>query len=110
MRRTRRCRRMGLHESDSGNLPNASEGPAGVTVKFMLRDNAQTIAMWPHAFALELEMRLGAEMHLALRMRNTGDTPFTTSGALHNYFAVGDIEHVAVKGLDGVEYLDTVGA
>jgi glucose-6-phosphate 1-epimerase len=48
-------------------------------------------------------------MHLALCVKNTGDEPFTMSGALHSYFAVGEITQVTVDGLDGVEYLDTVG-
>jgi glucose-6-phosphate 1-epimerase len=90
-------------------LTAASEGDAGVMMKFGLKDDAETRRMWPHAFALEMEMQLGAEMHLALRMTNTGDAPFTISGALHSYFAVGDIGRVTVEGLDGVEYLDTVG-
>jgi glucose-6-phosphate 1-epimerase len=54
-------------------------------------------------------MRLGAEMHLSLCMQNTGVTPFTVSGALHTYLAIGDIHRVTIEGLDGAEYLDTVG-
>lgn len=88
---------------------SASEDSAAVSLVFRLQDDAETRKLWPHAFRLELEMRLGKEPHLSLRMRNTGDRPFTITGALHTYIAVGDISKVAVSGLDHMEYLDTVG-
>jgi glucose-6-phosphate 1-epimerase len=90
-------------------LTEASEDAAGVTLKFALHESEDTRRLWPQAFHVELEMRLGAEMRLSLRMDNTGGTPFTVSGALHTYLAVGDIHRVTVEGLDGAEYLDTVG-
>jgi glucose-6-phosphate 1-epimerase len=90
-------------------LTEAAEDAEGVMLKFSLRENEETRRLWPQAFHLELEMRLGTEMHLSLRMENTGNTPFTISGALHTYLAVGDIQRVTVEGLDGAEYLDTVG-
>lgn len=111
----------GPHEADTSlpahgfvrnrvwELAGSSETPSGVTLKFTLRDDAETRCLWPHAFALKLEMLIGRELHLALRMENTGDAPFTTTSALHTYLAVGDIRRVSIEGLDGAEYLDTVG-
>ncbi|OAI56075.1 hypothetical protein AYO49_04875 [Verrucomicrobiaceae bacterium SCGC AG-212-N21] len=111
----------GPHETDASlpghgfvrirfwELTDASEDDAGVTLKLALQDDAETRRKWPHAFRLELEMRLGAEMHLALRVSNTGDAPYEITGALHTYLTVGDIHRVTVEGLDGAEYLDTVG-
>jgi glucose-6-phosphate 1-epimerase len=90
-------------------LTEASENETGVTLKFALHENEETRRLWPHPFNLDLTMQLGAEMHLSLRMENTGNTPFTISGALHTYLAVGEIHRVTVQGLDGAEYLDTVG-
>lgn len=90
-------------------LAGASESEVGVTMTFVLEDDEETRRMWPHAFRLELEMRLGQEMHMALRMVNRGADAFTVTGALHTYLIVGDIHRVTVDGLDGVEYLDTVG-
>jgi glucose-6-phosphate 1-epimerase len=90
-------------------LTESSENSSGVTLKFALQDNEETRKLWPHAFRAELEMRLGAAMHLALRMINPGTTPFEITGALHTYLTVGDIHRVTVEGLDGTEYLDTVG-
>ena len=112
----------GTHETDKntsrprvraepvlGTYADASEDAAGVTLKFAFQENEETRRLWPQAFHVEMEMRLGAEMHLSLRMKNTGDAPFTVSGALHTYLVVGDIHRVTVEGLDGAEYLDTVG-
>lgn len=78
----------------------------GVTLRLVLADDAATRALWPHAFALELAVTLGATLELALTMRNTGDTPISCGGALHSYFAVGDIARTRVLGLEGQRYLD----
>jgi glucose-6-phosphate 1-epimerase len=111
----------GPHETDASlpahgfvririwELTAAFEDQSGVTLKFALQDSEETRQLWPHAFRVELEMRLGAQMHLALRMMNPGDTPFEITGALHTYLMAGDIHRVTVEGLDGTEYLDTVG-
>lgn len=42
----------------------------------------------------------------ALRVKNTGQEPFSFTCALHTYFAVGDISGAAVHGLQGCEYED----
>ncbi|MFZ4768240.1 MAG: D-hexose-6-phosphate mutarotase [Roseimicrobium sp.] len=91
-------------------LAEASENNEGVQLRLVMGDDEDTRRLWPHAFRLELEMRLGAELHLALKMTNTGAAPCTLTAALHTYLAVGDIRHVAVEGIDGAEYLDQVGA
>lgn len=111
----------GPHESDAGlpahgfvrirfwNLVEASEDKTGVRLKFSLQDDAETRRLWPHAFRLMLDLQIGAELSVSLQMENTGDAPFTITGALHTYLAVGDIRRTTIEGLDGAEYLDTVG-
>lgn len=71
-----------------------------------LSDDADTRALWPHAFDLELSVTVGPVLRLALTTRNTGDTPFTITQALHSYFAVGDIGAVQVQGLGGCGCID----
>lgn len=90
-------------------LDSASEDASGVTLKFSFCDDAETRALWPHAFHLTMECFIGNTVSLALTMRNAGDTDFTVTGALHTYFTVGDISRVSIEGLDGVDYLDTRG-
>jgi glucose-6-phosphate 1-epimerase len=99
----------GFVRSRFWDLAEASEDGAGVNLQFAMEDDAETRHLWPHAFRVAVEMHIGAELHVALKMENIGDSPFTITGALHTYFTVGDIRRVIVEGLDGAEYLDTVG-
>lgn len=77
-------------------------------VVLQIRDSAETRELWPHAFELSIHITVGPELRVELVTRNTGDTPFTITQALHTYFRIGDIESVQVLGLDGVSYLDKV--
>lgn len=81
--------------------------PAGETqLTLGLVDTPDTLAIWPHAFQLALEITVGATLRLALSTRNTGEAPFQITQALHSYFAVGDIAQTTVTGLDGCSYID----
>jgi glucose-6-phosphate 1-epimerase len=73
-----------------------------------LRDSEASRAIWPHAFDLELAVRVGERLDIALTARNTGDAPLTCGGALHSYFAVGDVAQILIEGLDGTRYRDKV--
>ena len=75
-----------------------------------LSDDETTRAIWPHPFALELVVTVGARLDAELVARNTGDQPFTCGGALHTYFRVGDAAQIAIGGLDGCAYVDKVDA
>ena len=75
-----------------------------------LADDDGTRALWPHAFVLRLEVVFGAALELALTVENRDRATFTYEDALHTYFTVGDIQRVLVRGLEGANYLDTVGA
>ncbi len=76
------------------------------TVILGVESSPETLAIWPHAFRLAMEITVGKTLQLALVTRNTGDAPFTITQALHTYFAVGDIAQTTVAGLDGTQYLD----
>ncbi|MDD3935344.1 D-hexose-6-phosphate mutarotase [Rhodoferax sp.] len=79
-----------------------------VVLRLGLQDDADTRALWDHAFDLELELTVGTTLTLKLTSRNTGDQPFTLTDALHTYFCVSDIHQTTVQGLDGCDYLDKV--
>ncbi|QZA80428.1 D-hexose-6-phosphate mutarotase [Deefgea piscis] len=74
-----------------------------------LQDNAQTLAIWPHAFVFALTVRVGRCLDLSLKIENRSDTSLPYTYAFHSYFAVEDYTQVAVQGLAGCEYIDTVG-
>jgi glucose-6-phosphate 1-epimerase len=74
---------------------------------FVLESSAETLALWPHAFALELAIRIdGARLAMELRVRNPGDAPFAFNAALHTYLLVSDAARVRLEGLVGARYVD----
>jgi glucose-6-phosphate 1-epimerase len=74
-----------------------------------LRDTEATRAIWPHAFELELSVRVsGRVLDIELACENTGDTPLSFTTALHTYLRVGDLDAVSVEGLSGLRYFDSV--
>lgn len=78
-------------------------------IALRLDDDATTRALWPHGFGLRLEATLGEDsLRIALDVRNTGDTPWTFTGALHSYLRVDDIARVRLEGLQGAKRWDAV--
>ena len=73
-----------------------------------LGDDAETRAVWPHGFDLEIAVTVGAELSVALTARNTDSGPWSCTGALHSYFSVGDVAAVKVHGLEGCRYVTKV--
>lgn len=63
-------------------------------------------AAWPHEFEATFTMRIGAELQVALEVRNTGDTELSFEEALHTYLAVEDVRATSIRGLEGAAYLD----
>lgn len=74
-----------------------------------LSDDDATRALWPHAFALELTVRLhGSELSLQLACHNQGVEAFNFTAALHTYFQATSLAAVEVRGLSGLSYWDAV--
>lgn len=71
-----------------------------------LGDSEQTLAWWPHRFALTLRVILENTLKIELTTRNTDKTPFTYTEALHSYFMVRQIMDVTLRGLEGAHYFD----
>lgn len=55
---------------------------------------------------LQMQLRIGHQLHQQLTTGNAGTTSVTFTQALHSYFRVGDASRVEVDGLDGLQYLD----
>lgn len=79
-----------------------------VWVRLGLTDSDQTSAIWPHAFDLELTVKVGQQLDVSLTARNRGDSSFSCGGALHSYFTVADINQISIEGLAWARYLDKV--
>jgi len=79
-------------------------------VKLGLIDADNTDALWPQAFALELEISISHSLTLELITRNTGHETFSITQAFHTYFQVGNIQQVKVLGLENTRYSDKLNA
>ena len=75
----------------------------------VLRDDADTRALWPHEFRLVLTVSVGRSLRVTLAMAHAGPDEAVCTAALHSYFAVSDVRRVRVTGLAGRSYIDTVG-
>jgi glucose-6-phosphate 1-epimerase len=72
-----------------------------------LVDDEATRAIWPFAFEAELSFSLsGLRLDVELAVRNTGDTAFSFTAALHSYFRCDDVRRARLSGLYGTRYLD----
>jgi glucose-6-phosphate 1-epimerase len=80
----------------------------GSSATFRITDDEQTRAVWPHSFVAQLTVDLAEMLTVSLTITNSGDSPFSFTAALHNYFAVADVQLAAVDGLAGLVYLDKV--
>jgi D-hexose-6-phosphate mutarotase len=87
-------------------LATAALANGATQMRLRLRDSDATYALWPHSFDLRAVITVGPELRVELIVRNFGGEPYTYGGALHSYFAVGDVGAIAIQGLDGCEYID----
>jgi glucose-6-phosphate 1-epimerase len=86
-------------------------GPSGTDASAVLQltDSAQTRSYWPHAFTLQLSVRLaGDTLALALSCRNTGATSIDVSAALHTYLLTDDVAQSILTGLAAHRYWDAL--
>ena len=78
------------------------------SVRLTLQHDESTLALWPHPFRLELDVRLaGDHLRAALTHHNLDASPVACSGALHSYLRA----HTAsaeVLGLEGARRSDKV--
>ncbi|MGM9483038.1 D-hexose-6-phosphate mutarotase [Roseateles sp. NT4] len=108
--------------SDRGSLPKhgfartlpwelvqQQQGKDDALAVMRLRDSDATRALWPHAFELELSVRIGGRtLDIELACENLGDAPLQFTTALHTYLRVADLDAVSVEGLAGLRYWDNI--
>ncbi len=89
------------------NVGEVTESAAGVTLQFHLNDSDASRAIWPHFFELCLEVKMGAQLSIELRIKNTDEEAWTMTGALHTYLCVEDVREASVIGLDDAFYVES---
>lgn len=109
----------GAHESDS-SLPNHGFARTSLwehqstqrlsdretKVTLTLHASSQTLALWPYAFSLTLDIYVGKDLRLELTSQNLDTKPFTLTSALHTYLAIDNIDETQVEGLEEKHYFD----
>jgi glucose-6-phosphate 1-epimerase len=89
------------------DLDRAREGEGGVEIVLRLRDSDAAHALWPNPFELRLHVVISAYLQVTLQARNTGDIPWTMTGALHTYLNVGDVREISIHGLHGTQFVES---
>lgn len=90
-------------------LVSQEQGRDDALAVLRLRDSDATRALWPHAFELELSVRVGGRsLDIELACDNVGDAPLQFTAALHTYLRVADLDAVSVEGLSGLRYFDSI--
>ena len=65
-------------------------------------------AFCAHKFLLQLDIRVGKQLYLALITENQSSEEWVITQALHTYFQISDLANMQITGLDGLSYLDKV--
>lgn len=83
----------------------AREGDGTAEVEFVLRDSADTRAIWDVSFQAVLSVAVVARrLAVTLCVQNVGERTFSFTAALHTYLRVRDVSHAEVHGLRGTPY------
>ncbi|MCW7539399.1 D-hexose-6-phosphate mutarotase [Aquabacterium sp. A7-Y] len=103
--------RHGFARNKRWQLLRAEVGRDDALAVLRLEDDAETRAVWPHAFALELTVAVGgSRLDLELEIEHRGGegaAPFSFMAALHTYLRVREVEEARLKGLQGLRYEDS---
>ena len=73
------------------------------TLTLRLVSDDETRRLFPHDFALTVDVSLSDRLTVTLTGENTGGEPFEVTEALHPYFAVADSRKCRVEGIDAPE-------
>ena len=80
------------------------------SARFQLAHDDESLALWQHAFRVELTVAVSDVLSIEMATTNKGDTPIALTPAFHPYFLVSQIEAVRVLGLENLAYQDLVPA
>ncbi len=85
-------------------------GEDALTLTFGLADADAASAFWPEPFRATYKVTFAQGLSLQLAVQNRSTRPIFFEEAPHTYFAISDISHVAVSGLEGTTYIDKTDA
>jgi glucose-6-phosphate 1-epimerase len=101
--------RHGLARTRTWAVDSSQQGKDHAQVTLALDDSAETRAIWPHSFTLELTVSVsGQRLDLELYVHNPSTKTWPFAAALHTYLSVSDLSVVRLQGLEGCRYEDKV--
>ncbi|MGE5386555.1 MAG: D-hexose-6-phosphate mutarotase [Betaproteobacteria bacterium] len=101
--------RHGFARGRSWRLESVRQEGGFACVVLQLGDDAETRALWPHAFMVELTVMIEENrLDIELEVFNRDTTGFEFSVALHTYLRLGNVELARLEGLEGKDYIDCV--
>lgn len=101
--------RHGLVRTRTWAVDSSSQGKDHAQLTLAIDDNAETRALWPHSFTLELTISIsGQRLDLELYAHNPGKTTWPFAAALHTYLAVSELTQARLQGLEGLRYVDSI--
>lgn len=99
----------GFARTSMWRVENSDESSLDKTeITLKLVHSQRSLKLWPCKFELELHVSISNRLVMELKTTNADDKPFEITQALHTYFSVSDILHVAIEGLDKKPYLDAL--
>lgn len=98
----------GFVRTKSWELISIGQKGDAVVVTLATGSDEASLRWWPHEFRLVHRITVGSELRLELIVTNTGKDSLKFEEALHTYYRVGDVEKIAVAGLDGARFLDNM--
>jgi len=99
----------GFARTKPWQLVRAEQGADDALAVLRLVDDAASRMVWPHAFELEMCVRVSGQMlEMELSCENKGDTPFEFTAALHTYLGLNELDDTSLVGLAGLHYLNSV--
>ncbi|EWH12156.1 aldose 1-epimerase family protein [Catenovulum agarivorans DS-2] len=97
----------GFVRNRSWHLERAQQFTDGrIALTFSTQSDADTLGLFPFAFATEFQVILGQKIELKLATQNHSDQVMPISFALHSYHPVSALAEAKVQGLDLTTYLD----
>jgi len=88
-------------------LDSVEKLASGVTqVVLSFGSSAETLAIWPYEFHLDLKVTVAETLYLELTTTNLSEQEMLITEAFHTYFNVDNADGLNILGLDGSRHLD----
>lgn len=99
-----------VRDNDWQLLSAKRNSDGAIALGFGFSSCKETLALFPHNFEAQLDFTLGNAIDITFSVKNTSSSDMPCSWALHSYLPVTELDNTEVLGLDGCNYLDTVGS